>query len=173
MCWVQFQKCNTVPTWWPRSRQGTTARMVVFYNRYCSSLGFRLEVLGLLTLNARILTKCSETTLLKAVCFCILNVIKKIEYNNSKPSVVIEVEVKFVKSVISVHAFQLHTTLCSLACTVGASAVLPLYVNKFSLQWEWKIPTFPHTNRNKKRITFSCNNLPWHKKYYILLTASL
>ena len=48
-----------------------------------SSLGFGLAVLGFLILKARILTKCSETTLLKAVCFCILHVIKKIECNNS------------------------------------------------------------------------------------------
>ena len=60
-----------------------------------SSLGFRLAVLGFVILKARILTKCSETTLLKAVCFCILHVIKKIECSNSIPSVVIEVEVYY------------------------------------------------------------------------------
>jgi len=36
-----------------------------------------LAVLGFLILKARILTKCSEITLLKAVSFWILHVIKK------------------------------------------------------------------------------------------------
>jgi len=61
-----------------------------------SSLGFGLAVLRVLILKEKILTKCSKTTLLKAVCFCILHVIKKIECNNSMPSVVIEVEVTIV-----------------------------------------------------------------------------
>ena len=71
----------------------------MFCNRYCSSLGFRLAVLGFLILKARILTKCSETTLLKAVCFCSLHVIKKIECNYSLPSVVMEVEVTAVTKI--------------------------------------------------------------------------
>ena len=66
-----------------------------------SSLGFGLAVLGFLILKARILTKCSETTLLKAVCFCSLHVIKKIECNYSLPSVVMEVEVTAVTKSIS------------------------------------------------------------------------
>jgi len=71
-------------------------------------------MLGFLILKARILTKCAETTLLKAACFCILHVIKKIEYNNSMPSVVIEVEV------------TIATVLCFLKCRLSGSLRYPL-----------------------------------------------
>ena len=57
-----------------------------------SNLGFGLAVLGFLILKARILIKCSEITMLEAVCFWILHVIKN-KCNNSMPSVLIEVEV--------------------------------------------------------------------------------
>jgi len=63
-----------------------------------SSLGFGLAVLGFLILKARILIKCSVITLLEAVCFWILHVIKN-ECNNYMPSVVIEVEVTTVTKI--------------------------------------------------------------------------
>jgi len=58
-----------------------------------SSLGFGLAMLGFLILKAKILTKCSEITPLKKLFASAFYMsLKKIECNNSLPSVVIEVQ---------------------------------------------------------------------------------